>query len=168
MLKTSTKLYIDPILDLIAGLRGGAAPIELEPGVLLIGHFSLDMLVWGGNQPEDLSYEESHHMVCPWLGEDLPAYGVCDTPEQFLERFRSRLADDPRTFCMSFTHIPKDPTNKGQGGGWRWHKWGPYIGNGEPTTKYLDDEPEFVRGVYVYHVLQTAGPNMNHEEKHHK
>lgn len=161
MLKTPPVLHRDPVTDLIAGARGGKkAPIELEPGVFLIGHFSLDMLIWGGNYPEGLSYEEAHHMAYPWLGEGLPTYGVCDTPQQFLDRFRGRLADDPRTFCMSFTHIPKDPTNAGQGGGWRWHKWGPYIGDGEPTTEYLDDEPEFVQGVYVYHVLQTAGPKI--------
>jgi hypothetical protein len=60
-----------------------------------------------------------------------------------------------------FTHVPKEPENAGRGGGWRWHKWGPYIGKGEPTTEYLDDEDGFADGVYVYHFYVVD--NVPHE-----
>ena len=81
-------------------------------------------------------------------------YGVCDSPEQFIDRFKAALEQDPRTFVVSFAHIPKNPDNEGMGGGWRWHKWGPYIGDGKPQCEYLDDEEGFSDGVYIYHVFQ--------------
>ena len=30
--------------------------------------------------------------------------------------------------------------HKGETDGWRWHKWGPYIGTLNPQYEYLDDE----------------------------
>ena len=93
----------------------------------------------------------------PWLNE----YGVCDTVEQFLALAKDRLEADARTFVVTFTRIPKEPENKGEGGGWRWHKWGPYIGVGEITEEYLDDEEGFPDGVLIYHVFQVDGPDLN-------
>lgn len=153
MLKTPELGPGNPILSLIGH---GAEPVVLEPGVILIDHWSLDLLIWGRNAPE-------MYMGYPWFGEgvdDLWCYGVCDSPEQFLNRYRDKLRQDPRTFCIGFTHVAKDPSNKGKGGGWRWHKWGPYIGDGEPTTEYLDDEEGFAQGVFTYHIYQTDGPKI--------
>jgi hypothetical protein len=97
----------------------------------------------------------------PLVNDDyLNCYGVCDTPQQFLELARDVLNKDPREFVISFCHIAKDPGNKNRGGGWRWHKWGPYIGTGMPQCEYLDDEDGFDDGVYVYHVHQVGGPEM--------
>jgi hypothetical protein len=59
---------------------------------------------------------------------------------------------------VAFTHVAKDPENAGNGGGWRWHKWGEYIGTGQPTTEYLDDEEKFNDGIYTYHIEQIDGP----------
>jgi hypothetical protein len=39
--------------------------------------------------------------------------------------------------------------------GWRWHKWGEYIGLGKPTREYLNDEPEFADGIYTYHIFEV-------------
>ena len=152
MLKTPKILFRNPVLDV---LGGGIQPQVLEEGVIQITHFSLDMMVWDRNAPE-------WYMGDPQFTNEGPSSsGVCDSPAQFLERFRETLKADERTFCMSFTHIAKDPTNKGQGGGWRWRKWGAYIGTREPQYEYLDDEDGFEDGVYVFHILQTDGP-----EKH--
>ena len=37
--------------------------------------------------------------------------------------------------------------------GWRWHKWGPYIGTQDPQCEYLADEPE-IKEVFVYRFIQ--------------
>lgn len=153
----------NPILALISGVNGRTADDHLiEEGFMEISHFSGDMLVWGRNAPE-------MYMGWPYLGgickapdgSALNSYGVCDSPKQFVDRYKDALAADPvRTFFTTFTHIRKNPSNRGQGGGWRWHKWGPYIGEGTPGCEYLDDEDGFAGGVYVYHVLQVDGPEI--------
>jgi hypothetical protein len=149
MLKTPSVLHNDPIAAVIAVASGNSPNYEvLEEGVVKVGHFSLDLMIWGRNAPTS---ENGY----PGFGPDLHCYGVCDSPEQFLTKFRERLQKDPRTLIVGFTHIRKHPENAGEGGGWRWHKWGPYIGEGKPTTEYLDDEEEFDDGVFVYHILCT-------------
>ena|SRR5215813_13974141 len=64
----------------------------------------------------------------PWFGQyngiELSHYGVCDTVDQWKELYRP-LIDDPRHFCVAFALVRK--CNE-QPNGWRWHKWGPYIG----------------------------------------
>ena len=156
MLKTpSLRGRGDPILEAIA-LAGGrfTGYRQIREGVLEIGSFSGDLLIWGRNAPH-------HHMGYPEVEGLKNPYGVCDSPQQFLKKYEALLEQDERTFVVTFTHVAKDPGNKFQGGGWRWHKWGPYIGEGEPTQEYLDDEEKFDQGVYCYHVYQIDGPNKN-------
>jgi len=158
MLKTPKAFINDPVLGFIAkvGNRTKSTTV-IEEGVVQIGHFSLDIMIWGRNAPE-------FYMGYPEIA-GIPAGGVCDSPQQFLDRFRKQLQDDKRTFVVSFTHIAKDPSNRGQGGGWRWHKWGEYIGTGKPEHEYLDDEEGFEDGVYVYGILQTDGPKIELDEQ---
>ena len=143
----------NPILAIMASVGGRAlvdAPIE--EGVMEISHFSGDMMIWGGNSPK-------FYMGFPHI-EGAHCFGVCDTPQQFLAKFKEQLVQDVRTFFVTFTHVAKNPDNKGQGGGWRWHKWGEYIGEGKPDYEYLDDEVGFENGVYCYHIYQTDGPEI--------
>lgn len=109
------------------------------------GGFNGDTDLWGGNDA-DRSYPEFP------VDPEFNAYGVCDTPDQFREKYGEMLSSDPRPLVTMFTHVEKEPQHRGEGGGWRWHKWGPYVGIGTPTTEYLDDEEEFPNGIYVYHV----------------
>jgi hypothetical protein len=39
-------------------------------------------------------------------------------------------------------------------GGWRWHKWGKYIGDQNPMCEYIADEPE-IDFVYVYNLYKV-------------
>jgi hypothetical protein len=130
--------HISMILALVGD--GPANAREIQPGLYEISHFSFNELI-GRDWNE-----------YPKLGE-YSAYGVCDSPAQFLAYELGRfLADTDREFCVSFTFIDKkaQPVR----GGWRWHKWGPYIGKGEPEYEYLHDEDGFEAGVYVYHIYE--------------
>lgn len=140
-------------------------------GVYVIQHFNFDHMIeipggeltigndkrWDYEYPEfpaeyqlatpaDARYPEDKHGY-------FNCYGVCDSPDQFLGLVGELLKADERTFTVAFTHVPK----RDDDGGWRWHKWGPYIGTGTPTMEYLNDEKEFSEGVWVYHVYQIAG-----------
>ena len=134
----------------LTALGHGKSTEQPEPGILVIGHFSLDLLLYGKN--------------AFWEGLE-GAYitgAVVDSLEQLKETpwYKALEAhEDP--FVLSLTHIAKDPSNKGQGGGWRWHKWCEYMGNGTPTVEYLDDEPEFADGVWV--VSSLPHPDVMHK-----
>lgn len=67
-------------------------------------------------------------------------YGVADTIEQIKEYYKTQIADTKNKYVISVTPVFQDPENKYKGGGWRWHKWGEYIGTLDSQCEYLDDE----------------------------
>jgi len=79
---------------------------------------------------------------------DFPySYGVCDNPEQVLNQ--QCLHDSEREFFISFYPIFK--SHQSQDGGWRWHKWGKYIGTQNPQHEYLYDEKD-IEMVFVFEI----------------
>lgn len=81
------------------------------------------------------------------------SYGVADTLDQVKEYLRPFIEHPTRTFIVSMDKVVRNPENRGRGGGWRWHKWGPYIGTFEPQCEYLDDE-EGIDQVLLFHVTE--------------
>ena len=73
-------------------------------------------------------------------------YGVCDNVEQVIETFKLDNAD----FDFSITMTPIYKSQQCKNGGWRWHKWGKYIGEYEPKHEYLYDED--IEEVYIFHI----------------
>ena len=120
--------------------RGNPNAKRLTQGVYEIHHFSFDQIC------------TTPLMHWKDLGDTLEYrdYGVCDHYTQILEQF-PQLLTSPRRFVVSVT--PLEKSQQSPRGGWRWHKWGPYIGTQTPTTEYLYDEPE-IEKVYVFHVYE--------------
>ena len=139
----------DPMFAALDRMLGFGNPSEIERG-FVFGGFSLHnrFAIRIGFKHEYPEFGDGE--------DDLDCYGVCDTPAQFIERHKAMLAGDERTFIVSFAHIKKDTANAGKGGGWRWHKWGPYSGDGSPECEYLDDEDGFSDGVHVYHIYDVS------------
>lgn len=77
-------------------------------------------------------------------------YGVCDSWEQILEKW-PQIETDPRHFLIHLTPMRRE--EQSSRGGWRWHKWGEYIGIHEPKHEYLYDEKD-IDVVYVFSILQ--------------
>lgn len=151
MLRTPRLQPKDALFSIIASFNKGASKhgeYEIEPGYVHIPGFNAGYSIYPGGHPPYFEYQYPE-----FNDVGLNCYGVCDSPQQFIAKYDKLLRDDPRTFCVAFSHVAKDPTNK-EGGGWRWHKWGPYIGGGEPQCEYLDDEDGFDDGVYVYHIIR--------------
>ena len=85
-------------------------------------------------------------------------YGVADNVEQILKYHRKEFIDTPEKYILFFTKIYQNKENKGSWGGWRWHKWGPYIGKLNPQCEYLDDEEfgeDFPGYVLVYEFFKV-------------
>lgn len=142
MLADDIHIGSDPITDMIASVNGnGPGVVTLQPGFYQIGHFSMDHLI-------------GDRLVEEWPEiEGIPnSYGVCDTPTQFIRKYKKILAADKRRFIVSFTVVEKK--NQSESGGWRWHKWGPYIGTKKPQCEYLYDEPK-IESACCYHILEV-------------
>jgi len=77
-------------------------------------------------------------------------YGVCDNYQQVIDYY-PELQNENRKFALSVCKILKN--NQPKRDGWRWHKWGEYIGTQEPQREYIYDEP-IINEVYVYHIYE--------------
>lgn len=76
-------------------------------------------------------------------------HGVCDSPEQVYQHYKF-LEKHPDSFCITMTPMYKN--EQPSVGGWRWHKWGEYIGTQKREGyEYLFDEPN-IDLVYVYSI----------------
>jgi hypothetical protein len=83
-------------------------------------------------------------------------YGVCDSPKQFEEKYGQLIKQSEKKFFVSFVRLQKK--HESPTGGWRWHKWGPYIGKQKPKCEYLYDEP-IINEVYTYHIYEVVSEN---------
>ena len=91
-----------------------------------------------------------------WLDEDIciGSYGVADNIDQIKEYYKRQIEDPDNKYFIAISPIFQDKDHAGKGGGWRWHKWGPYIGKLNPQYEYLDDEEfgeDFQGYVLVFH-----------------
>jgi hypothetical protein len=130
-----------------------------------ISHFSFDhCLPHTISFPDKVGEDFGWWLVYPNVGENLTpdarfaqhefdCFGVCDSPDQFREHPVGKWIIESETgFVVSFSKIVK--ANQSPEGGWRWHKWGPYIGVHEPKCEYIYDEGEEIQEVYCYHIYQ--------------
>lgn len=145
MLVQITPRKSDPILDIIAVMNGNIVlEKEIEKGIYQVGHFNFENLI-----PFDLEFDDAY----PRFSKGQGSYGVCDHYSQIFGEIPEILNSTERAFVISITEINKN--TQPSDGGWRWHKWGEYIGNKEPQCEYLYDEPE-IEKVFVYSVYELT------------
>lgn len=89
-------------------------------------------------ETQNLSFDDRYGFFPDIGGKS--TYGVADSIEQIKEYYREEIADLKNKYAIAVTPVFQERENRGKGGGWRWHKWGPYIGKLEPQCEYLDDE----------------------------
>lgn len=80
------------------------------------------------------------------------AYGVCDSYQQVMEMYPELITDADHKYVILLSSVYK--SDQPSEGGWRWHKWGPYIGTQNSTCEYLYDEPD-VEKVYCYKICEV-------------
>lgn len=135
---------------------------HIETGVYRCGcdfNFSLEEF----EELKSLSHnDEFYAMVKEWSdlenGTRFPLsmdsqYGVSDNIDQIKEYYKDWITKSD--WVISVTPVFQHKENKGKGGGWRWHKWGPYIGKLNPQYEYLDDEDfgeDFCGYILCYHL----------------
>lgn len=121
----------DDILGMISILsKRGSVAAEVAFGVYEIGHFGCSHWPPG--------FANNHK------------YGVCDSYEQVLEHHKDFIE---KVDCI-VTLTPILRENEPDWGGWRWEKWGEYIGTQNPQSEYLYHN-KHIDKVYVYHIYYT-------------
>jgi hypothetical protein len=136
LIKEPKLLHTDPILAVIASINGNSGVTkELRPGVYEIGHFGDSSFMAGYDKHPETS---------------VGSYGVCDDVEQLLSAC-PELEAPGRKFVVTVTPVYKEAQSPD--GGWRWHKWGPYIGTQNPQCEYLYHEPD-IEQVYCFHIYE--------------
>ena len=78
-------------------------------------------------------------------------YGVCDDYSQILERYDGLLNNPNKNYVIGLSVVERE--KQPLDGGWRWHKWGEYIGNQNPQHEYLYDDVHIDR-VYCFHIYE--------------
>ncbi len=73
-------------------------------------------------------------------------YGVADNLQQIVDFYNTNedgfFKGNHVISCFEVHRNPNAPYS-----GWRWHKWGQYIGTQNPRCEYLNDEPEIEKVV---------------------
>lgn len=129
----------DYVVDALLRILGGGDPITSPKSGYFVGPLNTDMLLQ--------SITVNKYAEVEGIGQWPTGFFVDDSPEAFIEKYHWLLEADPRIFAVFFTWIRK--SEEPESGGWRWHKWGEYLGVHEPTTEYLYDEPEIEAVVTV-------------------
>jgi hypothetical protein len=143
----------DPAHQTIIDILYGDVEDHLVGEGIIITHHWNPEITWCVQHYYDRERLQEHLLNVHDQGSDfLYDYGVCDTPHQFMVRYLDQLKTFDRDICVFFVHVPKNPDIQQ---GWRWHKWGPYVGYGTPTCEYLADEELFDDGIYTYALYEV-------------
>lgn len=139
----ATVTWPDPILGMVAQVNKRGASERITQGIYEIGHFGSSH--WLPNFEHWPQLPDKFDRISP-----LGCFGVCDNVEQIIARC-PELVTSPRQFLITVHRVVR--SEQEPDGGWRWHKWGDYIGVHSPTTEYLYDEPE-IEQVLVFHIYE--------------
>lgn len=132
------------VLGAVAGGPEGVMPkkLALHDGLYLCGHWSFEQVCSTGLQKY---WEETDFTLL----KGFPEYGVCDSPEQFMEKFGQILHGSMRRMVVSLVEVKR--SSQPSEGGWRWSKWGEYVGTQKSEHEYLFDE-KHIESVFTFHV----------------
>lgn len=153
MLVDVTPVRVDPIGQVIAAVNEQSEewPQRLSVGIWRWGHWNAELDVSDSFKDQ---YKGFFGREGDWSTYVSP-YGVCDSLLDVPEHpsYKSLLADPTRRFTIIGVEVRKD--HQPSSGGWRWHKWGEYIGKHEPQHEYLFYE-ENIESVWTFHVYEHA------------
>ena len=152
-LKSLKLNQLNPTLLLMSKIIGNGLPTtELEEGIFQCGHFNFEDHLEGRVYSFSDNWDRRERKEEVDLPNGLDEHGVADSIENFKEVYQAIIEDKERDFIVSFTPIVK--AEQSPSGGWRWHKWGTYIGGKNPQHEYIYDEDDSIEKVFVFHVYE--------------
>jgi hypothetical protein len=88
----------------------------------------------------------NNQIIVSWVD-----YGVCDNYEQILAKYAELFNDSNKKYVVGLSTVERK--TQPSDGGWRWHKWGEYIGILNPQHEYIYDDTHIDK-VYCYHIYE--------------
>lgn len=108
---------------------------------------------WGDGNTSDVGDDrESVLRWLEWRASQKSRYGVADNVDQVLDYYAAEITDPNHKYVIGVTEIRREDEPKRDG--WRWHKWGPYIGIRTPQHEYIRDE-ENIDAVWCFHLYEV-------------
>ena len=102
-----------------------------------------------GGLPWDMPNQEKFREY-PEFGSFKSSYGTCDNVQQILDEY-PELQDPNRQFVVLVATVVR--AEQPSQDGWRWEKWGPYIGKLKPEHDYIYDETG-IEQVLFYEIFE--------------
>ncbi len=136
----------DDFLLLSPLFHGDTNPLEIARGIYKINHFGGTGFLPGLERHPEL--------------KNLDPSGVCDNYEQIFEK-ESMLQQSERKFLITLHEIIR--AEQPPRWGWRWKKWGKYIGEHDPQHEFIYDEAE-IDIVYCYHIYEDKTNGKKNEK----
>lgn len=78
-------------------------------------------------------------------------YGVCDNWEQVVEYHKELFSNPDKNYVVGLSTVIR--ANEPSEGGFRPHRWGPYIGTQKLEHEYFYDDTD-VDKIYTYHIYE--------------
>ncbi len=145
------KIKEDEATKYISQFQENSNDKKIEKGVYEIEHFNFEY-----NILTDLYVNTNPSF------DTFDSYGVCDELYQIFELCPEIKDSLERKFVISLTWI--DAASQPMFDGWRWHKWGTYIGNHKIKSEYIYDQKDEIEGVYVYKIIEIGGKKETYED----
>lgn len=104
-------------------------------------------------------YITDRDLLHSWENPVTWLYGVADNFTQISDYLKTKFIElendntvDPNTSVV-ITATPIIKEHEPSNGGWRWHKWGEYIGIRNPIHEYIYDEDDNINTVWCFNVF---------------
>lgn len=137
------------IFSMLADNKSGISyPIPLDMGIYQCSHWNFEEYLWLPKNSFEFEYPQIVEQDNP---HHIGSIGVCDDYPQILEHCPEIQLLQDRYFVISIVSIKRE--NEPSEGGWRWHKWGEYIGTQNPQHEYLYQD-KHIDEVFTYHIYE--------------
>lgn len=141
--------HIDPLPEDIRYIFNKMLPKKVARGVYLGGLNSFSLCI------------KDKYVEFPNLGKKTKimghyiyfkqSYGLCDNSYQIFKKYWWEIIHPFRVFSIILTPVYRDSQPKQFG--FRYHKWGEYIGNQNPKHEYLYDD-KHIRKIYSFKIVE--------------
>lgn len=130
--------------DILMYLKDSLNAVVIKEGIIFDKSLNFHHKVNLKFKEDNQKLKDDNFEINPLIDSE-PYFGICDSFEDVLRIYDFNKLKDNYTIVVSPIEKKVQPSKEG----WRWSKWGKYIGNQTPLAEYLYDEP-VIEGVFIF------------------